>query len=278
MDVRSNEPASPSGSGTRHADASELANMSRSLYLELLKSCLLDDIYGSTVSEEQSWRQWRAGARAKPREVLAGKYWPSRAHTMIGRKRLDNIQLILEKILEDDIEGDLIETGVWRGGATIFMRGFLKAHKITDRIVYAADSFAGLPPPDPKYSADEGDRHHAVDFLKVSMKEVKENFGRYGLLDEQVTFIKGLFRDTLPHAPIEKLALLRLDGDMYGSTMEALDALYDKLSPGGYVIVDDYGALKNCKAAVDDFRTTHHVAEPISKIDWSGVYWRKMPL
>jgi O-methyltransferase len=249
--------------------------MNRSLYLELLKSCLLDDIYGSTVSPEQSWRRRRAGAKARTREVSVGKYWPSRANTIIGRKRLDNIQFILEEILKDGVEGDLIETGVWRGGATIFMRGFLKVYDVTDRIVYAADSFDGLPPPDPRYPADAGDLHHTVDFLRVTLREVKENFKRYDLLDQQVRFIKGLFQDTLTHSPIKKLALLRLDGDMYGSTIQALNSLYDKLSPGGYVIVDDYGVLKGCKAAVRDFRKERNIVEPISSVDWSGVYWRK---
>lgn len=249
--------------------------MSPSLYLDLLKSCLLDDVYGSTVSSRQSWRRRRAGQKAKPAEVLEGKYWPGRAHTMIGRQRLDNIQWTLEEIIQDDIQGDLIETGVWRGGATIFMRGFLKAYGITDRVVFAADSFDGLPPPDSRYPADAGDTHHTVDYLKVSLDEVKDNFKRYGLLDEQVCFIEGFFQDTLPRAPVEKLALLRLDGDMYGSTIQALDALYEKVAPGGFVIVDDYGAIEGCKAAVDDFRAKHHIADSISRIDWTGVYWRK---
>jgi O-methyltransferase len=68
---------------------------------------------------------------------------------------------------------------------------------------------------------------------------------RYGLLDDRVRFLVGLFEKTFPAAPIETLALLRLDGDMYGSTSVALDALYyPKLAPGGYVIVDDYNALE----------------------------------
>jgi len=249
--------------------------MNRTLYLDLLKSCLLDDIYGSTVSPEQSWRRRRAGSKATAREVRVGNHWPSRAHTMIGRKRLDNIQHVLEVILKDGVEGDLIETGAWRGGATIFMRAFLKAYDVDDRIVYVADSFDGLPPPDPRYLADADDRHHTIDFLRVTLKEVKENFRRYNLLDQQVRFIKGFFQDTLTHTPIKKLALLRLDGDMYGSTIQALDSLYDKLSPGGFVIVDDYGAIKACKAAVRDFRKERNIKEPILKIDWSGIYWRR---
>ena len=109
----------------------------------------------------------------------------------------------------------------------------------------------------------------------MTLKEVQENFRRYDLLDQQVRFIKGFFQDTLTRTPIKKLALLRLDGDMYGSTIQALNSLYDKLSPGAYVIVDDYGALEGCKAAVRDFRKERNIQEPISRVDWSGAYWRK---
>ena len=119
-----------------------------------------------------------------------------------------------------------------------------------------------------------GDQHHTFTQLAVSLQEVEENFRKYGLLDDQVRFLKGCFKDTLPAAPIEKLAILRLDGDMYQSTRDALAALYDKVSPGGFIIVDDY-ALPACRNAVDDFRVERRSGDPIIPIDWSGVYWRK---
>ena len=85
-----------------------------------------------------------------------------------------------------------------------------------------------------------GDQHATYDELRVSADQVRDNFGRYGLLSEQVVLLEGWFKDTLPTAPIEKLALLRLDGDMYESTIQTLDALYDKVSRGGFIIIDDY--------------------------------------
>jgi O-methyltransferase len=94
-------------------------------------------------------------------------------------------------------------------------------------------------------------------------------------MDERVRFLKGWFKDTLPSAPIDRLAVLRLDGDLYGSTIEALDALYPKLSAGGFVIVDDYGATPQCRQAIDDFRRDHAVEDPIEVVDWGGVYWQK---
>ena len=204
-----------------------------------------------------------------------GMVWPMKADTMIGLKRLDNIQFCVENVLKDNIQGDLIETGVWRGGACIFMRAILAAYGITDRRVFVADSFEGLPKPDEKeYPQDKEDKLWIERFLSVSKEEVENNFRRYGLLDEQVVFLKGWFKDTLPSAPIEKLSVMRLDGDMYQSTMESLTYLYPKLSDGGYCIIDDY-SLKGCKAAVDDFRAKNGIKNTLCRIDWTGVYWRK---
>jgi O-methyltransferase len=195
-------------------------------------------------------------------------------HTMMGRKRLDNLESCLERVIADGVPGDLIETGVWRGGGTVFMRGFLAAHGITDRIVWVADSFEGFPAPSLPQDA-------ATDYSQVRQEEaisldrVKALFERYGLLDERVRFLKGWFKDTLPGAPIARLALLRLDGDLYESTMDALNALYDKLSPGGYTIVDDYFSCPPCAEAVRDYRRRHAVGDEIVPIDGQSVFWRK---
>jgi len=90
-----------------------------------------------------------------------------------------------------------------------------------------------------------------------------------------VRFLKGWFRDTLPAAPIERLAVLRLDGDMYQSTMDTLVNLYPKVSQGGYVIVDDYGAIPACRQAVNDYRAANGITEEIRDIDWTGIFWQK---
>jgi O-methyltransferase len=204
-----------------------------------------------------------------------GSVLPGYADTMIGLKRLDNLQSCIETVIKQDVPGDLIETGVWRGGACIFMRAVLAAHGISDRKIYVADSFEGLPKPNAEtFPADRGDKHYRKRFLAISQDEVANNFRKYGLLDDQVVFLKGWFKDTLPNAPIEKLAVVRLDGDMYGSTMDALNSLYPKLSSGGFCIIDDYG-LRRCKQAVDDFRTEHGIREEMKEIDWTGRYWRK---
>jgi len=197
------------------------------------------------------------------------------SHTMVGRKRLENAQFCVETVLEDKVKGDFIETGIWRGGTCIFMQGLLMAYGVTDRTLWAADSFEGVPTP--TWPEDKGFDISAnvLPVLAVSLDEVKELFQRYDLLGGNVKFLKGWFKDTLAVAPIEQLAILRLDGDLYESTMDALVPLYDKVTRGGFVIVDDYGSCPPCKRAIDDFRSQRGIAYALQTIDAHSVYWRK---
>lgn len=283
-------------------------------YLDLLKKSLLNELYlenevrflyifamlalGQPVDQEavrnveKLLPNWFAHVRTARME---GKPWwimtPQRpdgtvrelnlrnvcefSHTMIGRVRLENIEHCLDVIRTEGITGDVAETGVWRGGAAIFMKGYLSIWGMNDRSVWVADSFEGLPKPTRHedrgydFSADK------MPILAISLKEVHDNFTRYGLMDDSVHLLKGWFRDTLPTAPIENLALLRLDGDLYESTMDALEALYHKVVTGGFVIVDDYGDLEPCRRAIHEFREKEGINDPINTVDWTGIYWRK---
>jgi len=262
----------------------------KALYLDLLKKSLTNLIYGVEFKRVTSPRRWKQAVidafdkrgmqlvdrrNVDLKARVEGREWPLQGHTMIGLKRLDNLERCIEDVLTEDVPGDFIETGVWRGGAAIFMRAVLKANSVTDRTVWAADSFEGLPAPDAeKYPADAGDIHHTFSELAIPLEQVKTNFAQYGLLDDQVRFLKGWFRDTLSDAPIERLAVLRLDGDIYESTMDALTALYPKLSPGGYVIVDDFH-IAACREAVADYRREHGITDEIQRIDWAGVFWKR---
>lgn len=241
---------------------------SRGMYLDVMERSLTGAAHGMEETGER-------GRNARVARLASEGYKPI-AQTMLGHKRLRNVRWCTEQVLKDRVSGDLIETGVWRGGATILMRAVLKAHEDTQKRVFVADSFQGLPPPDAEnYPADAGDKHHLVDELAVSLEEVKANFEQYDLLDSQVRFLKGWFKDTLPDAPIHSLSVARLDGDMYGSTWDALVNLYPKLSVGGYLIVDDYGAVRGCKQAIEDYREELGITEKIEIIDWTGVYWRR---
>ncbi len=214
--------------------------------------------------------------RFDPQARLEGRDWPADAETMVGSLRLAQLRQAVETVVAERIPGDLIETGVWRGGSCILMKAVLSALGDQERTVWLADSFQGLPKPEPeKFPADAEDRHWMWDDLRISEETVRGNFARYDLLDERVRFLVGWFQDTLPRAPIERLAILRLDGDMYSSTMDAITALYPRLSQGGYCIVDDHGAVPACAQAIADYRAAHGIRDPLEKIDWTGVFWRK---
>ncbi|MEA2930387.1 MAG: O-methyltransferase [Hyphomicrobiales bacterium] len=201
--------------------------------------------------------------------------WPAKAPSMIGAKRMTNLRNECERVIAAGVPGDFMETGVWRGGACMMMRAVLKAYRITDRRVIAADSFAGPPPPSKGVPSDAGADFHTHKDFAVSLEQVKAAFARYGLLDEQVVFLEGLFRDTLPQAPVETLAVLRLDGDMYESTMDGLVHLYHKLSAGGTLIADDYYLFNAHRQAIDEFRAAHRITDPITQVDHFGGYWIK---
>ena len=240
-------------------------------YLDLMKRILTNVIY-QDPPQAVFWypdRTYNGDRRA------TGRDWPSVAHTMVGLERLHNVQHCVEDVIAGGVPGDLIETGVWRGGVCIFLRALLAAHGVTDRTVWVADSFEGIPDStegDPRDQLIALDRFN--DVLAVPLEEVQENFRRYGLLDEQVRFLPGWFSDTLPAAPIERLAVLRLDGDLYGSTMDALTNLYPKVSVGGYVIIDDY-IIKACREAVHEYRDSAGIQDEIVTIDECGVYWQR---
>ncbi len=271
------------------------------MYLDLLKRSLTgslaednDSILGGVrTAGSTTWKRRLANlvgdvaARAnveivykKPydpelREI--GRDWPSRAESMIGLRRMDNIEHCVQTVIDEGVPGDLLEAGVWRGGACIFMKANLVARDDSSRVVWVADSFQGLPAPNEAlFPADSGDDLHTRAGLSVGADQVRHNFERYGLFDDRVRFLVGWFKDTLPTAPIDALSVMRLDGDMYESTWQALDALYPKLSPGGFCIIDDFGSHQSqAGQAVLDYRRANGIDEEIVDIDGFGAYWRR---
>ncbi len=260
---------------------------SRSAYLDLLRRDLTrygqDELVpvglhrlGRAIFNSRNFllvRKRPFNAHARDR----GLDWPADALTMIGMQRLTSLQRCVETVLAEGVAGDLVECGVWRGGASILMRAVLAAYGDETRRVWLADSFAGVPPPDTvNYKADKGIKlHRHANVLGVSEAEVRANFERYGLLDGQVRFLPGWFKDTLADAPIEQISVLRLDGDLYESTIQGLDALYPRLSSGGFCIIDDYHVFSACEQAVADYREKHGISAEIVEIDGTGVLWRK---
>jgi hypothetical protein len=255
--------------------ASVNTDISAELYLDLLKRSLTNTIFETEPDIDDDEFRFTMNC--------ASHYVESNAVSMITLARFDNIKNCIESILSNGVAGDFIEAGVWRGGASIFMRGVLKIHGVADRVVWAADSFEGLPEPDSNQFPLEAKVQSGPVMQKLyhnlaaSLDEVKRNFAAYGLLDNQVKFLKGWFKDTLPNAPLGMLSLIRLDGDFYESTRDGLTSLYDRLSIGGYVIIDDYGqdSWTYCRKAVDEFRSERHIEDPLVAVDSTCSYWQR---
>jgi O-methyltransferase len=242
----------------------------RAMYLDAMERILCNSIYGDASILPA------ASGPYDPQVRREGRDWPAFAHTMIGTLRLHHLRTCAEQVLSDGVPGDFIEAGVWRGGASIMMRAVLAAYGVNDRLVWLADSFRGLPPPNSeRYPADAGVHLEHFSELAVPVEVVKANFRAHGLLDHGVRFVEGLFSETLASVRAREFALIRLDGDLYESTIDALNALYPRLAGGGFAVIDDYGAVPGCRAAVHDYRERHGIREPIETIDWTGAYWRK---
>jgi Macrocin-O-methyltransferase (TylF) len=252
------------------------AHAATRLYLDLLKASITDTLFADEpdVEDEIQTRYVQGFIR---------HYIKGAAISMCPLARFENLEACIVDVLARGIPGDLIETGVWRGGVSIFMRAVLMAYEISDRLVWVADSFEGLPEPDAEKFPLEAKAHSGevmnkvYEHFAVSVDEVQRNFRAYGLLDDQVRFLKGWFKDTLPAAPIDALSILRLDGDYYESTMDGLTSLYDKVSVGGYIIVDDYGedSWTYCRKAVDEFRRERGIEDPVCRVDSNCSYWKR---
>ena len=218
------------------------------------------------------------------RDKIVDNYNSTTRLTMLTPELLDNIEYCIRDVVNNKIEGDFIECGVWRGGACIYAYHVLK-NLGEDRKVYVADSFEGLPKPNEElYPADSGDIHWTYPELAVSLEQVKQNFEIFGPVDENVVFVKGFFKDSLSKCDIDKISVLRLDGDMYESTMDSLKYLYHKLEVGGYCIVDDYSGVIGCTKAIDEFREKYDIddemklCQAVPHADGfhpASVFWRK---
>jgi len=260
----------------KHEPVAGILSAGGELYANLLKRSLTNTVFAAEPD---------ANNKDQLRLALEFNrhYMKGAAISMLPLSRLDNLQACIVDAVSRGVPGDLIEAGVWRGGATIFMRGVLKALGVTGRRVWVADSFEGLPEPDAEKYPLEASTHRgpvmtrAFNHFAASLEEVQQNFRAYELLDDQVMFLKGWFKDTLPKASVEQLAVLRVDGDYYESTMDAFTHLYPKLSIGGYAICDDYGedSWTYCRRAVDEFRDLSNISDPVVHVDSRCIYWQR---
>ncbi len=229
---------------------------------------------------------WRGDGRIFSRELpdddqrrwrIDGSDWPLNGLTMVGLRRLDDLQACVESVVADGVEGDLIEAGAWRGGASILMRATLDTLAAHERTVWVADSFQGFPEPQLGSEDQDLDLHmSAIDYLAPAVEQVRGHFARFGYT-RGVTFVPGFFEETMESLRGRRWSVIRLDADGYNATRLALEALYPGLAAGGYLVIDDYFhfQLPVCRRAVDDFRAEHAITEPIERIDWTGARWRR---
>ncbi|CAF3539462.1 unnamed protein product [Rotaria socialis] len=239
-------------------------------YLDVVR----DTVCGLTLRTRE--RAYSSDSQARPMDIgqrIKGLDWPLTGITMVGQRRLINIEWAIRFVIANDVMGDFIECGVWRGGSSVFARAILKALDNNDRHVWLADSFQGLPK---ARTTNDNDNWSKMEYLKVSLEEVQTNFRSFNLLDDRVHFCKGYFVDSLPRCNVSRIAVFRMDGDMYESTMDQLFNLYSKLQIGGVIIIDDY-TISDCFRAIVDFRKWHNITEEILSIpgDVAGRCWIK---
>jgi cephalosporin hydroxylase len=244
--------------------------------------------YGESLRDPK--RQWadqiesllvmRRAGRLTDDQADVATYFP---YTSMGRVRLDAIESCLDTIRDEAVEGDFVECGTGRGGGGILLRAFLEAYEMRKPTVWLADDFRAAPvgksagempykgaPPLPGGGVGFPD-------LNGDLNTVRDGFDRFGLLDDRVRFLAGPFSSTLAEPPMEKIALLVLGDSVRAEADEILEALYDRVAVGGFVVVDKYAAPK-CGAAVDAFRARRGITEPLERIDWSAQRWRKTAL
>ncbi|MGZ4716432.1 MAG: CmcI family methyltransferase [Acidimicrobiales bacterium] len=193
-------------------------------------------------------------------------------YTTLGRVGLDALEAKLDLLQEDKVGGDLFECGTGRGGSAIFMRGYLDSREVIGRKVWVADRFRASPLVDA-----DGQPEEAADFsdLLADLNIVRDAFHRFDLLDDRVRFLQGDYAETLPDAPVEKIALLRLGAGLGAEVADILDLLYARVAVGGIVLIEEAHEPATAQA-IADFRTALGVDEQLEQIGTFGTSWRKV--
>lgn len=241
--------------------------LTRDAYLETIKRAVTNYHY---LGGESSFEQFRC---VNHYDLERGEWMvdpDSRPLTLLRKGQLDLIERAVAHIAQRNVAGDLMEAGIWRGGAIVLMRALLNAYGLAGRKVIAADSFTGIPL-NTRATNDPVDQWS--DRWVASLDEVRRNIARFGLLDDRIEFVPGLFADSLKGFTGRRLALLRLDSDSYDSVETSIEHLYPMLSPGGVIIIDDWH-LPGCRMAVEDYRARYAINDPVQEFD-ANAFWTK---
>lgn len=206
--------------------------------------------------------QYLDGLRAHHRLLREG-------YTMISSRRGRALTRLARDLDPRGIPGAIVDCGVWNGGSTILL-----SRAAPQREIWAFDSFEGLPEADLELDGREA-KDWTGECLGAEDK-LRAGFSRYAN-PERLHVVKGWFEDTFRHAveDVGTVALLHADGDWYDSVKLTLETFYDRIAPGGLVVLDDYGHWIGAQRATDEFRRERGITAPLVRIDYAGRYWRK---
>lgn len=211
-------------------------------------------------------------------------------YTMTSKERIHALINATRYIIENDIEGDFVECGVWKGGSMMAIAHTLKHFQSDDRDLYLFDTFDGMSDPtknDVDFSGmdaktllgkSEKKKNTSHIWCYSTLDEVKNNLAKTGYRRDKISFIQGKVEDTIPNTAPDKIALLRLDTDWYESTKHELIHLYPRVVNGGVIIIDDYGYWQGCKKAVDEYIRDNNISILLNRIDFTGRIGVKVPL
>lgn len=215
-----------------------------------------------------------------PKEFL-DMYQICKPYTMTSMERMFALYQATHNILDNRLEGDLVECGVWKGGSSLMMALILKSRNISDKTLFLYDTYEGMSAPtadDVEYSGKPASDLLAQAKIEVqesvwcysSIDEVKQNLLLSGLPASQVVFVKGKVEDTITEKNHKKIALLRLDTDWYESTKHEMVFLYPALVSKGVLIIDDYGHWQGSQKAVDEYFANEDYKPLLNRIDYTG--------
>jgi hypothetical protein len=200
-------------------------------------------------------------------------------NTMVTHQRMNNMFELTKYCEKNNIKGDYVECGVWKGGV-VAICAYVKNKYHSKKNIWLFDSFEGLPEP----SRDDGKEaiHYArgksdgklvtINKCVSTLNDVKKLFKENNISWNHVIVKKGWFQDTIPKNTIRNIAILRLDGDWYESTKICIDNLYEKIIPNGFLIIDDYYRWKGCKKAIDEYFNKQKITPTYHRIDADSVY------
>jgi len=194
-------------------------------------------------------------------------YRSVRPYSMSGNARLRGLYWAIQHVVSHDVPGDIVECGTARGGSAALMGLTLKELRAR-RLLWVFDTFEGLPAPS-KRDPDLDVANLYTGSCVGTFDEVQELFEKLGILRD-THLIKGLFQTTVPKSEVGPIAVLHLDGDWYDSVRVCLDHLYDRVSSGGVIQIDDYGHWEGARAAVDDFMNKRAIHARLRRLDYTG--------